>query len=233
MRRDLTITALSLLALIQSTQIGAEVRVVTSRTGSYEMTRVSLDARTGSVWSSNRRGATATATTLNSNGDRNGDLHPALLECPLAPHYPWAVWSRLQNGRYDLAWSRWTDRGAWEPIRWLEPEYQGAWDNLDADLGFDEAGRPYVVWWRHELEGGRVFLSVYLSDSWMTAYAVSDPGIDSRYPTIEVGPGSLVVYYDTPEGRVQQTILFNLPVTITDDINPLDYAYTSSKIYIE
>jgi hypothetical protein len=48
--------------------------------------------------------------------------------------------------------------------------------------------------------------------------------VDSRYPSLEVREGgTLLVRFDTPEGEVEQTVIFDLPVTITEDINPLDF----------
>ncbi len=38
----------------------------------------------------------------------------------------------------------------------------------------------------------------------------------------------IVVRYETPEGTLEQRIAFAMPVTITDDINPLDYVHTES-----
>jgi hypothetical protein len=60
----------------------------------------------------------------------------------------------------------------------------------------------------------------------MQSIAVSEVGTDSRYPTIEVvQQDELLVRYDTPAGRVEQTVVFDLPITITDDINPLDFVF--------
>lgn len=227
MRRDFVVVALCLLALVLSVQASAEVRVLTDRHGTYKMTRVILDDRTGLVWCPMRRGDSA--TVLNVAGDRNGDLYPVVNESPLNPYYPWAVWSRYNEEQYDLAWSRW-DGGVWEPIRWVDPATEpGLGDSLDVDLTFDEVGRPYVVWWRDEASGGRVYLSIFLSTSWMQSFPVSEIGVDSRYPTLKVTePGWMVVRYSTPDGTVEQTIVFTEPDMITDDINPLDYVHTES-----
>jgi len=223
MRRDWLVTALCLLALVVSAQALAEVRVITDRHGVYRTTRVLLDHRGGGVWSELRRGRSRTA--LNPLGDRYGDFFPTIGESTVAPYHPWVVWSRLHRSQYDLAWSRWTgDR--WEPIRWIEPTYSPPGDDLDADLSFDEIGRPYVAWWRNERGVGRIYLSTYLGSTWMDAYPVSDLGVDGRYPAIEVREGgTVIVRYDTPEGEVEQTVIFDLPVTITEDINPLDFVF--------
>jgi hypothetical protein len=227
MRRDFVVTALCLLALALSVQAHAEVRVLTDRHGAYKMTRVVLDGRTGRVWSPLRRGNTA--TVLNIGGDRNGDLYPTVGETPLEPYYPWVVWSRYNQDQYDLAWSRW-DNSGWEPIRWVDPAAEPELgDSLDVDLTFDDVGRPYVVWWRDEGSGGRVYLSVFLATSWMRSFAVSEIGVDSRYPLLAVPePGLMVVRYSTPAGTVEQMIVFTEPDMITDDINPLDYIHTES-----
>ncbi len=223
MRRDWLVTALCLLALVVSVGATAEVRVITDRQGIYRTTRVLLDHRGNGVWSEVRRGRSRNA--LNPLGDRIGDFFPTIGESTVAPYHPWVVWSRLYQSQYDLAWSRWNgDR--WEPIRWIEPTSSAPGDDLDADLSFDEIGRPYIAWWRDENGVGRVYLSTYLGTMWMEAYPVSDLGADGRYPSIEVREGgTLIVRYDTPEGEVEQTVIFDLPVTITEDINPLDFVF--------
>jgi hypothetical protein len=208
----------------------AEVRVVTDRHGNYNTTRVLRSARTGDVWSPLLR--SEAKMKLNFNGYREGDLFPTIGESTVAPHYPWVVWSRYNRGRYDLAWSRWSD-GGWRPIRWVEPANESPGDNLDADLTFDTAGRPHVVWWRDENGTGRVYLSAFLDPIWMRPFAVSEEGVDGRYPSIEVvEPGTFVISFQTPEGVAEQTIVFDLPVTITDDINPLDFVHTGSMSII-
>jgi len=231
MRRALIVATLCLSALGLSFQARAEVRAVTDRDGNYVMTRVLLDQRLNHVWSPLSRGSSN--STLNPEGDQLGDLYPTIGEAPLAPYYPWVVWSRIRDGRYDLAWSRWTE-GGWEPIRWVEPGHDRPGHNLDVDLAFDADGRPYIVWWREHRGVGSVYLSMFLSSTWMAAYGVSDDGLDSRYPQLEVASdGVVVVRYTTPAGIVEQEITFDLPVTITDDINPLDYVETGAASVVD
>jgi hypothetical protein len=227
MRRDWTVTALCVLILGGwSLASLAEVRVVTDRDGDYRTTRVLQNGRQESVWSLMRRGASGRA--LNPLGDRNGDLFPTIRENRVAPYHPWVVWSRLNGAQYDLAWSRWTGV-EWQPTRWIDPANASPGDDLDADLDFNETGRPFVAWWRDEDGTGRVFLSVFLSTTWMKPFAVSAPDVDGRFPSLEVlAPQEVVVRYDTPQGLVEQTVVLELPDTITDDINPLDFVYTSS-----
>ena len=70
---------------------------------------------------------------------------------------------------------------------------------------------------------GRVYLSIFLSTRWMVAYPVSDVGVDSRYPSIQVQDGpKIVVTFGTPEGEVTKVIHFKRPDTITDDLNPFE-----------
>ncbi len=224
MRHKWLVTALCLLALVVSVQAIAEIRVITDRHGVYRTTRVLLDGRGAGVWSAVHRGSSRTA--LNLLGDQNGDFFPTIEESPIMPFHPWVVWSRLNQSQYDLAWSRW-DRGRWEPVRWVEPVGSPPGDDLDADLSFDEIGRPYIAWWSNEDGVGRIFLSMFLDNgTWMEAYPVSGWGVDSRYPTVEiVAGGTLIVRYFTPEGHVEQTVVFDLPETITEDINPLDFVF--------
>ncbi len=230
MRRDWLVTALCLLALVVSVQAIAEVRVITDRNGAYKTTRVLLDDRATGVWSAVRRGSGRTA--LNLLGDRNGDFFPTIEESTVAPYHPWVVWSRLNQSQYDLAWSRWNG-GRWEPIRWIEPTDSPRGDDLDADLSFDEIGRPYIAWWRDEGGIGRIYLSRHLGTMWMEAYPVSGLGVDSRYPSIEVQEGgTLIIRYDTSEGPVEQNVSFHLPVTITEDINPLDFVFNDGHAVV-
>jgi hypothetical protein len=230
MRRDYTVITLCLLALLCAGQARAEVRAFTDRDGEYTATRVLLDGRSGRIWSPVRsviaaRGAERRGAILNALGDRNGDLFPEIQESTQAPHHPWVVWSRANKDRYDLAWSRWVDDG-WQTIDWVDPEGEELGDSLDARLTFDESGRPYVVWWRNQAEGGRIYVSLFLTNYWMRGYAVSELGVDSRNPSIEVPEaGTILVRYDTPNGTVEQEVLFDGTVTITDDINPLDYMH--------
>jgi len=227
MRRDLLVAVLGLMVLGTTFQARAEVRVVTDRHGSYKMTRVLRSGNSGDVWSLIRRNDSK--MNLNIAGYREGDLFPTIRESTVAPHYPWVVWSRFNQGRYDLVWSRWNKEG-WNPVRRVTPAAAPLGDDLDADLGFNTAGRPYVVWWRDDGGSGRVFLSAYLNPSWMAPFAVTEPGVDGRHPRIRItGADTLIVSFDTPEGVVEQTVFFELPETITDDINPLDYVFTGSK----
>jgi hypothetical protein len=68
----------------------------------------------------------------------------------------------------------------------------------------------------------------------MTPLDVSEPGVDGRHPTLEFnGDSTLVVRFVTPEGVVEQLILFNVPVTITDDINPLDFVHPGTTTIVD
>ncbi len=223
MRRDWLVAALCLLALVVSVQAVAEVRVITDRHGAYKATQVLLGDRGAGVWSAVRHRGSSNRSALNLLGDQNGDSFPTIGESTIEPHHPWVVWSRLNHSEYDLAWSRWNgDR--WEPIRWIQPTYSPPGDDLDADLSFDEIGRPYIAWWRNESGIGRIYLSTFLGTTWMEAYPVSGLEVDGRYPSIEVlQGGTLIVRYDTPDGPVEQSVFFDLPVTISEDINPLDF----------
>jgi hypothetical protein len=232
MHRCVVVTVVGLLALLLGLEALAEVRVVTSRRGDYRDTRVLTGGRTDGVWAPvTRRGTT---TMLNPNGDRLGDLWPDIEENRFYPHHPWVVWSRLSQHEYELAYSRWTDSG-WDPVRWVVDPGQTVGHNLDADLMFDPASRPFVVWWREAADGtGSVHLSMFLQTEWMAPFPVSAPGTDSRYPSLEIrSGGELVVRYDTPSGTVEQTVWFEQPDTITDDINPLDVMLPGSLVEVE
>jgi hypothetical protein len=222
MLRGLTISSLLVIFLAASVGVQAEVSVRTDRQGEYLMTQVLHSGphlAEKNVWSPRGRGS-RTGQVLNPHGDANGDLWPSVAEAPSTPHYPWVVWSRFNGLEYDLAWSRWTERG-WSDIASLgRPAAAG--DDLDPDLMVNSEGRPFTVWWRDEEGGGRVYVSVFLANRWMPAYLISDPQVDSRYPSLlSIEPdGSLSVEYATPEGTVSGIVVFELPDTIVDDINP-------------
>lgn len=222
MLRRVVITGVCLIASGAALDALAEVSVRNGRDGNYVGTRVIAPElqSTRSLWSV--RGKAQPGLTLNPMGDRNGDLWPTIAESTLAPHYPWVVWSRFNGTDYDLAWSRWTG-SAWSSIQTVEPQTENKLPRHDLDpaVAFDAQGRPYLVWWRDDPQGGTVLLSVFVGDTWRHAFAVSAAGVDGRYPTISVvAPGLLDVHYQTPAGTVRQFVAFQDPVTITDDINP-------------
>jgi hypothetical protein len=209
-------------ALALTVPVRAEVRAVTYRDGAYRTVRVTQSGR-GGVWAAVRR--LEPGVPLNPNGDRNRDLWPSVKENSVAPHYPWAVWSRFDGTDYDLAWSRWSD-GRWEPIRRIEEGHIAPGIDLDPDLQFDLAGRPFIVWWKDQGGRGRVYLSLFLDHEWMRPMLVSDLAMDARYPVLEVQKGRrLIVHYSTDEGLIEQVVLFDEPGTITDDVNPMDCLY--------
>ena len=235
MRRGLIATSLALLALGAWIEIRAEVRAITSRVGEYQMTRV-LTSRNISRNASNVTGPSgiwrplgrgAGAHTLNPTGDSNGDLWPTIAENSVEPHHAWVVWSRPYQSRYELVWSRWLGTG-WDEIRWVLDEIS-AGDDLDADIDFDSEGRPFMVWWRDGLGDQTVYLSLFLETRWMEPFQVSPEFVNARYPDVTViNNTTVLVKYEVGYGddvrEVNQTVLFNRPVTITDDINPLDFS---------
>ena len=155
--KTLSMTLAIVLAAAAAGSAFAEVRARTDRNGYYQATQV-VGARwkpIQRVWSLVARSSGTNA--LNVEGDRNGDLWPAIRESSVAPHHPWVVWSRFNGDGYDLAWSRW--HGGWQPVTWLAGRSAG--DDLDPDVAFNGAGRPFVVWWRTGRKGGSVYVSTY------------------------------------------------------------------------
>jgi len=230
-RRLTTIVVCSLLIIglaVSTAFAGLAAR--TDRGGKYAGTRMSGDdEQTGNPGWQPPRKRVAGAHPLNPFGVANGDLWPTVAESNISPYYPWVVWSRFNGENYDMAWSRWRGRD-WTPVQWIEQKSTPG-DDLDADIDFNFQGRPYAVWWREENGIGQVFISVFLIESWTTAWPVSTAGVDSRYPTVDVGgPGQIVVEYETAEGFLKQTVLFSRPVTITDDINPLTYFKLGERV---
>lgn len=229
MSRSLVIAALCVMMLGLSLEAWAEVRAITDRSGNYRMTRVltrhdtyshrlEVVTRAPSIWRPvGRRGGTM---ALNPDGDLTADSWPVIAEPRQRPNHPWVFWSRMNGTHFDLAWSKWT-RSGWAPVRWLYPGIPG--DDLDPEVAFDDAGRPYVAWWTNLDGSGQVFFSMYLETRWMTPLRVSDGGVDARYPTLTITPTEVTISYRTPQGSEVFDLLFSRPATITDDIDPLDY----------
>jgi len=200
--------------------VRAEVSAEVDALGSYLRMVVLSNAsvKNPKIWSSHHQ--RAQYVPLNAAGDLNGDLFPAIVENPLQGNHPWVVWSRFDGSDYSLAWSRWS--GAWEPILWVGSA-AGAGDDLDPALTLDPLGRPYVAWWRDEQGVGRVYLSVFLDTRWLDPFAVSDSGVDSRYPTVTLEGDVVVVRYQTPDGPAQRVLMWSAsPDSINDDINPFE-----------
>jgi len=221
MLRGLLTLFLILLTLGACAAVYAEVSVRTDRDGEYIATQVFYVGGYGAdrkIWTPRGRGV-RNAEVLNAYGDATGDLWPSICESPNAPYYPVVVWSRFSGVDYDLAWSRWTG-DAWRAVEWLFGTFESG-DDLDPDVIIDSSGRPYVVWWREEIGGGRVYASAQLVNRWTEPFLISDPQVDSRYPTIVLDvDDNLVVTFLTKDGLVTQTVAFSFPDTITDDINP-------------
>jgi len=222
MRRTMTSILLCLLVISFCFEARAEVSVRLDRSGNYVKTQIvpvglNVESR---AWGLLRGSGSRKGIALNPHGDINGDLWPTVGEPAAAPHYPYVIWSRFNGANYDMAWSRWTNQG-WEPVEYIDSKATPG-DDLDADIAFDANGRPYVVWWTDmEMGGGQVYFSVYLVNRWLPPILVSDPAVDSRFPTLEVSTArELAVSFETPEGSVTQYVTFGSPNTITDDINP-------------
>lgn len=227
MRRGLIISALVASGLGLSVDVRAEVRAITDRNGNYEMTRVltlhvenhrTVEHRMPGVWSP--IGRSTGPQTLNPNGDRLGDLWPTIAEPRVGPRFPWVFWSRLNGAQYDLVWSRWS-RPGWGPTAWLGEGLRG--DDLDPDVVFDTAGRPYVAWWTDDNGHGTVYVSIFLGSRWMPPLRVSEEKVDASYPRLRIEPDGLSIVYRTPTGRVEHKMQLNHPASITDDIDPLGF----------
>lgn len=169
------------------------------------------------IWSVVR--ARTDMVPLNPDGDARGDLWPVIGELPQS-RGAWVVWSAFNGEEYDLAWSRWLPEGRWRDPAWLAAS-DAVGDDLDTDITVEPDGRPYIAWWREENGIGRVFISFYLSTRWLAPYLVSDAGVDSRYPRLDLDEdGDIRVTYHTPDGRTTKVVVFRRPDTITDELNP-------------
>jgi len=228
-RSLLAAVVLSLVAAGSAIDVRAEVAVETDSAGNYVRTVVlpSTANRTVKIWSVDR--TWPHLVPLNPSGDLNGDLWPAIAEDPNQSLRPWVVFSRHTGCDYDLVWSRWTP-GGWTAAAWVEePAEARIGDDLDPDIEFDGRGQAVLVWWRNEGGSGRVYASAFQGVGWMPALLVSDAGVDSRSPRITVYPdGRVLAAYYTPAGRVVRDLSSYVPLTITDDLDPILHATGNS-----
>ena len=196
----------------------AEVSAEVDAFGNYVRTVMvtSGSARRTKIWSPFR--SRTTRLMLNSSGDASGDGWPAIVESPL-DRKPWVVWSHNDGADFDLAWSKF-DNGAWQPVKSLLP-LDSIDPDLDPVLAFDDAGRPYVAWWRDRGGEGKIYVSLFLTTRWMLPLQVSDLGENARNPVLVILPDRrMQVTYTTPAGTVTKLVIQNSGATITDDINP-------------
>jgi len=226
MLRGLVTVGICWVLLATGLAVHAEVSVRTDPDGNYiGLQMLTRDSRgEAMVWGMLNRRGSRHFHALNPRGDTSGDLWPTISEPDRAPHHPWVVWSRFTGTDYDLVWSRWS-KGGWQSTRAVEFEARVG-DDLDPDMAFDGNGRPFLVWSREEDGVSTVQFSAFLLTTWMPAFEVSDPGVDSRYPVIvERYHDGIKVEFDTPDGKVSKWVMFWRPGTITDDINPLNSVY--------
>jgi len=199
----------------------AEVVARTDRQGNYlGIEIVTSDMRgTPVVWGASGR-QLREGCVLNPNGDQNADLWPVIAELPFGARTPWVVWSRFNGSDYDLVWSRWNGQG-WQPVEPVVAAPTPGHD-LDPALTFDGNGRPQLTFSREHDGSSEVRFSTWQKRSWTDPVLVSEPGVDSRYPVIVgFGPGSVDIEFTTPDSVVVKRVLFSVPGTITDDINPM------------
>lgn len=223
MLRGLVTMGTCLVLLGTGLAVHAEVSVRTDPKGNYSATQIlTRGARGESVlWGVNQR-SSRNFHALNPRGDARGDLWPVITESEMAPHHPWVVWSRFNGRDYDLVWSRWTTKG-WHPTRVVDSAPEVG-NDVDPDMAFNDEGRPFLVWSREENGVSTIQFSAFLLNTWMPGFQISDEDVNSRYPVIvERFFNGIRVEFDTANGRVAKWVMFNLPVTITDDINPLNH----------
>jgi len=229
MLRYLVTTGICLVLLGTGMAVQAEISVRTDPDGNYVATQILTTGSRGDavVWGLHHR-ASRNFHILNPRGDASGDLWPVITEADIAPHHPWVVWSRFNGSDFDLVWSRWTAEG-WRAVQGVECE-PVAGNDLDPELTVDSMGRPYLVWSREENGVSSVHFSAFLLRQWMPGFQISEPGVDSRYPTIvEQFRDAIQVEFDTPDGKVRKWVMFWRPLTITDDINPLNHVHVKSN----
>lgn len=199
----------------------AEVVARTDRLGNYVGTEIVTSDKRGApvVWGASGR-VTREGFVLNPEGDVNADLWPVVAESPFGAHHPWVVWSRFNGEDYDLVWSRWNGQD-WQTVQPVVSEPTPGHD-LDPSLTFDGNGRPQLTWSVDREGVSEVLYSTWRNRRWTTPLVVSEMGVDSRYPVIVgFGPGSVDIEYTTPDEVVVKRVVFSVPGTITDDINPM------------
>ncbi|MCP3982422.1 MAG: hypothetical protein GY716_24230 [bacterium] len=221
------------LCVVSTVETRAEVSARTDRDGNYVTTQVA-PLGTGSspqVWSV-RSKRFQRSMVLNSRGDYFGDSWPKVFENSSAPYHPWVLWTRPAAGGLEMMYSRWNP-GGWERPDFVQFNTTRGSDG-EPGVGFDEFGRPYLVWTRLEEGVGRIYVSVFLVTRWTDGFLVSDHDMDSRTPTIQVrGEGHLSIQFETSDGTFSQDVLFLDPVTITDDINPQNhFSLNGSPTYV-
>jgi len=223
-RLILVCVVFSLLGAGLATRTDAEVRVRTTPDGEYDSTVIvpGGDPWQQGIWSSRTRGSLRRGSiVLNPQGDRYGDLLPAVGEPSMAPHHPFVVWSRFNGTDYDLVYSSW--RYGWSAIEPVSTVTIGG-DDLDPNVAFSRAGVPLVAWWNSDLEDGHgtVYYSVYSGSRWVEPVRISHATLGGRYPVFDVRHDIVVINYESDDGLVR--LSYELPTfdptTITDDIDP-------------
>lgn len=213
--------AFMVLLLAADGAVRAEIVARTDRQGNYVGVEIITSDNRGTpvVWGASGR-VSREDFVLNPDGDVNADLWPVIAEPPFGARHPWVVWSRFNGQDYDLVWSRWNGQG-WQPVQPLVLDPTPGHD-LDPSLTFDGNGRPQLTWSREHDGISEVQYSTFRNRRWSTPVVVSERGVDSRYPVIVgFGPGSVDIEYTTPDEVVVKRVLFSVPGTITDDINPM------------
>jgi hypothetical protein len=206
----------------------AEVSVETDPFGNYLRTVVyaNTSGRTLRVWGVQR--SRPLAFPLNRQGDFLRDGWPTIAENPAAGGWPWVFWSRSNGSDYDLVYSRWLGAG-WSEIAWVEAG-PSAGDDLDPSADFDDEGQAVLAWWRNESGTGRIYLSRFQSAGWTAPLLLSDPAVDSRYPTVTALPdGAVRVDFHTPDGTVSVVVSFRKPLSINDDLAPVGATPSAGK----
>jgi len=224
MRRAILVFAAFLfLSAGLAVQTGAEVRVRVGPTGEYDSTVIIPGGPPWSqgIWSTRTRVSLRRGSAvLNSQGDRYGDLMPAVVDYNHTPYHPWAVWSHFNGRDYDLVFSAW--RYGWKEIRPVTHSLAG--DDLDPSLTFTRAGYPVLAWWNQDLQSGEgsVYYAVFAGARWWQPVKISEDSIGGRHPVIEVVGETITIHYDSDDGsvRLSYQVPSSDPTTITDDIDP-------------
>ena len=136
---------------------------------------------------------------LNPLGDNLGDLPPAIEVSPVTG-LPWVVWPKNFGNLKQLVVSKWEVKGRkWTDPKPITPGTPLVYDDLGPALAFDDAGTPYLVWWRTE-QTAKIYFSTLVRGVWTPPLLISEQSVDSRSPSIALHGTTAAVTYLTPAG---------------------------------
>jgi len=145
-----------------------------------------------------------TEVLLNPLGDNLGDLPPAISVSPVT-RLPWVVWPKNFGNLKQLVFSTWDSNGSrWTDAGPITPGTPLVYDDLGPALAMDDAGTPYLVWWRAE-QTSKIYFSTLVGGVWTPPLLISDQSLDGRSPSIALRGKTALITYQTPSGLVTRS----------------------------